>query len=228
MPNYCDNGLLVKGSPNEIHRFYRFAQGFGCFWGGEEQKTDINYHKFFDFSQFIKPTEEELKKGYSEYGYDWCCDNWGTKWNSFDLDYHYEEGDDEIAYSFNTAWSPMSTKLLNRMEELFPSLKFEYTFIESGCEFYGKWDDETKDRVIFDFPEWSTIEELLPRVKKLADFCPLLETYEGDEESRDEDILCELHGEIEQMFHDMDYNDIEEIDAESLFKYIEGKFGYAS
>ena len=39
--------------------------------------------------------------------YDWCCENWGTKWNSM-------HGD---AYSFDTAWAP-PVPIFNRIAEL--------------------------------------------------------------------------------------------------------------
>ena len=56
--------------------------------------------------------------------YDWCCNNWGTKWNACDaewLDYNY--------VVFDTAWAtpePIFTKL----SELYPDIEFEVSFAD--------------------------------------------------------------------------------------------------
>src|SRR5688572_17984410 len=42
--------------------------------------------------------------GYNSGGYDWCCENWGTKWNAYDIvrrDY-----DGRVCITFQTAWAP--------------------------------------------------------------------------------------------------------------------------
>lgn len=37
--------------------------------------------------------------------YDWCCDNWGTKWNAFDVEVEdIDEENDICWFKFTTAW----------------------------------------------------------------------------------------------------------------------------
>lgn len=41
--------------------------------------------------------------------YDWCIKNWGTKWNAYGQDMHYEnivQEDNKLTLTFQTAWSP--------------------------------------------------------------------------------------------------------------------------
>lgn len=39
------------------------------------------------------------KDGYNQGGYEWCIENWGTKWNAFDISIESEK------ILFNTAWA---------------------------------------------------------------------------------------------------------------------------
>mgnify|MGYP001446923033 CR=1 FL=1 len=168
------------------------------------------YHSFFDFSQFIKPTEEELKKGYSEYGYDWCYNNWGTKWNACDAISTWDEDrygsggidESEIGYSFNTAWSPMSEQLLRNMEQMFPKLKFHYQFIETGCEFYGRWNTEESRHEVYDFPDLNALVERYIGLKSdlyTDSYCK--EQYDGDREHMQQDALWDIYSNLETILN---------------------------
>ncbi len=61
--------------------------------------------------------------GFNSGGYEWCVRNWGTKWNFGDVS--LREENNELNYSFQTAWSiPMP--VLFKMSKMFPSLTFSY------------------------------------------------------------------------------------------------------
>lgn len=84
-----------------------------------------------------------MKDGYSEGGYFWCCDNWGTKWGFYDIELveeNYREGKNdkysELLYNFNTAWSP-ALPLIKKMGEMFPLLEFDLRYFEQGEGFNG-------------------------------------------------------------------------------------------
>ena len=69
--------------------------------------------------------ENEIKYGSIDW-YDWCCSNWGTKWNAC------ESSRNGTTICFRTAWSwpePIMQKLAELCGEL-------------GVEFEGKWADE--------------------------------------------------------------------------------------
>lgn len=73
------------------------------------------------------------KDGYNSGGYEWCCSNWGTKWNFGDVDLE-EEKEDYLKYQFQTAWAvPMP--VLFKMSKMFPDLTFEYSGNEESEAF---------------------------------------------------------------------------------------------
>ena len=76
-----------------------------------------------------------IKDGYNSGGYGWCIENWGTKWGFYDVEL-IEDSKDELLYTFNTAWSP-ALPVIEKMGEMFPSLKFELRYFEGGSCFNG-------------------------------------------------------------------------------------------
>lgn len=52
--------------------------------------------------------------------YDWCCDNWGTKWNACECSILDEVGD-TVSYEFQTAWSDPEP-VIKKLSELFPDV----------------------------------------------------------------------------------------------------------
>lgn len=52
--------------------------------------------------------------------YDWCCDNWGTKWNAYE-----NEQEDEDTISFETAWSNPEPVML-KLSEMYPDVTIEH------------------------------------------------------------------------------------------------------
>lgn len=104
-----------------------------------EEKLKAEKKDIFDRTDYeslgIK-TFEDLGDAYIsniiDYGnvdwYDWCCTNWGTKWNAYDI--YFDEDDNAI--TFNTAWS-CPLPVLDKLAEMC----YEY-----GVSFTGKWADE--------------------------------------------------------------------------------------
>jgi hypothetical protein len=77
-----------------------------------------------------------LTKTYGASGwYAWNCENWGTKWDAGDA-YLAGETDEELNYSYQTAWSPALPALLKGSEK-YPELTFHVTFTEEGGGFAG-------------------------------------------------------------------------------------------
>ena len=89
------------------------------------------------------PPEEDMASGW----YDWCVENWGTKW---DIKYEYleVEDDDVVVVKFDTAWSPPN-KVFDAMHK--QGYDFEAYYVEYGMEYYGSYVDgrDTTDS----FPE---------------------------------------------------------------------------
>lgn len=86
-----------------------------------------------------KENFESMTDGFNSGGYEWCCENLGTKWGICRAEIEDEtdyEGESELRYSFETAWSPPSPVII-RMSVLFPSLKFELRYFEGANCFNG-------------------------------------------------------------------------------------------
>lgn len=80
MPNWCENFVRISGEKEEIARFRR-------------ETDDMDFNK-------ILPMPD------NKWDYDWCCDNWGTKWNVDKTGMEVYPHNDFIQYEFDTAWSP--------------------------------------------------------------------------------------------------------------------------
>lgn len=101
---------------------------------GFQQKYSQPQMSDEEYQQRIKShekTEEELldlglqyisnkvKYGATSW-YDWCCDNWGTKWNAYS-----NEQEDEDTISFETAWSNPEPVML-KLSEMYPEATIEH------------------------------------------------------------------------------------------------------
>jgi len=80
-----------------------------------------------------------LSDGYNSGGYEWCVENWGTKWGACQAKLskdEYEKGC--LLYQFDTAWSPPLPIIL-AMSQRFPKLKFTLRYYECGAGFKGTY-----------------------------------------------------------------------------------------
>ena len=89
--------------------------------------------------QFEKDNGKRPSDGFNKGGYNWCCDNWGTKWGFCEAivaDYSVDKEDGEIFYEFDSAWSP-PVPVIVKMAEMFPTLTFDLRYFEQGAAFNG-------------------------------------------------------------------------------------------
>ena len=89
MPNYCNNELTIKSDNAGLLQSLM-----------NELKQADSYE--VDFLSKLVPFTEETNYVWD---YDWCVENWGTKWDIFDIVHASLEGD-TLTVSFSTAWSP--------------------------------------------------------------------------------------------------------------------------
>ncbi len=123
MPNWCDSDLTIEGSPEDIIALTKSIAS---------KKYPIDFDKIIPY-----PKDKKYKgaKGYSDYGYTWCCENWGTKWpagNFSDVKYRFlSKKKAKWSISFNTAWAP-PVPIMNKLADLYPKLKFTLKSYECG------------------------------------------------------------------------------------------------
>lgn len=153
MPNWSYNYLNITGKAGELKRFLKDG-----LYGYEPIYTpihefEIELNKKSEAPQLtrtmnvIVPVPQDvLTKGYSDAGYQWQCDNWGTKWDFCDMNDNGTEEevkmamDDEImslSYNYSTAWSPNEPWVIKASKQ-FPTLLFDLSYEEEAGFFAGR------------------------------------------------------------------------------------------
>lgn len=115
MPNHCYNRLTVTTDNHGLLIQMRDAALM------EDEKL----------LEFLCPF---TKKTDYKYDYDWCVENWGTKWDIFDVDV-ISLVDDELELCFSTAWSPPVEAIRHGSDRY--GFDFELTYKEEGMMFIG-------------------------------------------------------------------------------------------
>lgn len=84
---------------------------------------------------------EQYKRNVDEYGattwYDWCCDNWGTKWDlKVDHITRKTKVPFDVSFKSDTAWSPPIEAFL-KISEQYPELEFTIKYSEPHMRLRG-------------------------------------------------------------------------------------------
>ena len=161
MPNWCTNDLVVSGPKKDVELFVKKAKS---------DKKAFDFNNFIPYPERFAVLDEESRKneelleakivnvnckraraeimnshprvsdGYNQGGYEWCIQNWGTKWNSVDCEQFFvdkgESGECSATTLFATAWSP-PVPVIVKASELFPELLFEMDYDEEAGMYHG-------------------------------------------------------------------------------------------
>ncbi len=140
MPNWCNNSLTISSHDGEdLNQFYLNNKteenelDFNCICPIPSELMNIESLNNLDD---IKKQELIDKYGFSDW-YNWCNNNWGTKWNTSDV--NYNKYDDQLVYSFNTAWGPPNAWFI-KLTEKYTDLEIRLEYEESGMDFAGFMD----------------------------------------------------------------------------------------
>lgn len=139
MPNWCQNEVRImgteEGSEEEIKHFLET-----CFEEGE-----IDFEKIIPYPEsapsredqpedFMERLKHPFAKWYNDFGYDWCIENWGTKWNA--CEQVNVLGDEEINLDFQTAWSPPQG-IYEKIQTRLPNCSISWFYREDGMQVSG-------------------------------------------------------------------------------------------
>ena len=138
MPNWCNNSLTI--SHKDADTFDNLmAQVRADAKSGVDAINLFNHIKPMPDNIFRGALGDDERKECESKGipnwYDWCYDNWGTKWDACHVD--FEEYDDSIVtFSFDTAWSPPIP-----VYEALADMGFEVQayYVEFGMMYAGSW-----------------------------------------------------------------------------------------
>ena len=113
----------------ETQQEYSFSKPRGEI--GECPKLIINEEKPF-LSGHRFPSTGELDDRW----YNWRVQNWGTKWDCYDLSTDDCDLPNGFEASFNTAWSPPE-EICTAIREQFEGISVSWFYDEPGCEVAG-------------------------------------------------------------------------------------------
>jgi len=122
MPNHCYQSVEIRGPRNLVQYIYH----------------QLTQHGRFCDAVIPLPIEHAVKS------YDWCWDNWGTKWDVMDIqvtngvnDLGVErDGDEWFSFQCWTAWGP-PIPVWERLVAL--GLEVDADYEDEGMMFAGYW-----------------------------------------------------------------------------------------
>jgi hypothetical protein len=168
MPNHCNNKLGILGLKEDVEQFIELVTNHGS------NKENDKYELFANLLPMPKelvgtsaPSKEKNEQLIEKYGsdnwYDWCNENWGTKWGDYSLtssEITYEvineystlengekdydtsipkiTGRASIHFDYDTAWAPGCEELANGIVNRFPKLSGFISYEEPGMGFAGQ------------------------------------------------------------------------------------------
>ena len=207
MPNYCSNVVEIHGPQHilktlvdhklDFQKIHPYPKALDI-TAGREGADDSPEQK-----ALVAAEESNLKKyGYKNW-YDWCVNNWGTKWNAggdndaMQVDYDEDVNNQSIAlFQFDTAWAP-PLGVMEKLMDTHPELSIECRYHEPGVGFFGVWTDgsdrcyETEQFPKSNDPFWTQhadgrlLDETFGMVESMQE-------YEANQETDGERMVREL------------------------------------
>ena len=207
MPNYCNNVVEIQGPQHILKTLVDHRLDFMKIHPYPKELDITAGREGADDSPeqraLVAAEEANLKKhGYKNW-YDWCVNNWGTKWNAggdndaMQVDYDEDVGNQGIAlFQFDTAWAP-PLGVMEKLMETHPELSIECRYHEPGVGFFGVWTDgsdrcyETEQFPKSNDPFWTQhadgrlLDETFGMVESMQE-------YEANQETEAEKMVREL------------------------------------
>ena len=159
MPNWCSNTTTVYGSVDDLTKF---VEAVKCDERSDEVASDLGsfpeariFDRLLPFPENGHATltqtngqnlgnvfaKEDETAGTID-GYQWCLDNWGTKWGDCNTRYEVAPqiagitGDTHVTFYYDTAWGPAD---FSKIAKMYPNLTFITKYEEGGMGFVGAW-----------------------------------------------------------------------------------------
>lgn len=150
MPNHCHNDLYVDGPNEDVDALLRLvgadkeAPEFNCgavipypeHWA----KLDKDRHEL-GCKGFEDRYGKGAKDGFNSGGYEWRCENWGTKWGAYDVKRRDYGG---VCVTFQSAWSAPAP-VIEALHRLFPKCSLHLEWFECGMAKCGGFSCVSED-----------------------------------------------------------------------------------
>jgi Ferredoxin-like domain in Api92-like protein len=170
MPNHCETDLYISGKSEDVRAVLEFLE-----ISAGKSETDfcnklIPYPDNFrqrdaDCPRWDDPDRTEkivafISKygngddGFNSGGYEWCVNNWGTKWGAYDIT-HSTRRHAEVV-SFRSAWKSPDPRVFQELQKRFPTVTLHVEFYESGQGFCGGYTIAAEDEHFDDSQPWQS------------------------------------------------------------------------
>ena len=189
MPNWCSNNVIVRHEdPDQIAKVVKgysegslFAEFFPC---PAELSAPSEIGENYNDRVAAQEAVNKEKYGYSGW-YDWCINNWGTKWdagneNDEDLDC---ADPNKVQLSFDTAWQPPVAFFEKLTEQGFNITAF---YLEEGQGFVGKYTSADGDES-FNFDGAEDLEDIPDDIREFWDLDTICDWRDADDDDDLED-----------------------------------------
>jgi len=197
MPNWCNNYLVLEHEdPEMINRAKKaYADGrlLDEFCPVPKDLHVVAGRVGNDEDPEQIKLEEDTKRNLEVHGYanwyDYCVNEWGTKWDVGGDDMLTEDGPNALRMSFDSAWAPPVAAMDKFMDLGF---KVKLVYWESGMCFAGIYDENGDD--YFDYTDMSAdevAESINPELDECMNIVECLREWEADNE---ENIDIDLDG----------------------------------
>jgi hypothetical protein len=193
MPNWCNNTLeLQHEDPAMIERAKKaFADGrlLDEFVPVPKSLHIVSGRVGDDTDPKQIELEAQEKANLEAHGYstwyDYCVNEWGTKWDVGGNDYNepHQDGPNKITMAFDSAWAP-PTAAMDKMMDLGFSVRLYY--YEPGMCFAGIYDENGDDYYDLSNMDSNAVAEELPTVLDEM-FCISECMAEYEEENKEEE-----------------------------------------
>jgi hypothetical protein len=212
MPNWCNNKMYITGEEEKAKEVMDFIGNDFDFkkivpYPEKFKQMDEEYSRLTDCHRHVMSEEDKQNylakwgtewNGFNCGGYDWCCDNWGTKWNvNENMDIYDPDG----VIEFQTAWSPPEP-IIVKLSEMFPEVEIKLVYEEPGVGFIGKLVCKNGKRLKDTTVNVSCEpEDVVNLIQKMRDeyFCLLVWATDGNENKLKEyeEYHSKYFGEVE-------------------------------
>jgi len=167
MPNWCNNTLEITHEDKAMLERARiaFADARLCeeFAPVPKSLHIVAGRVGDDTDQAQKDLEAQEETNLKEHGYrnwyDYCVNEWGTKWDVGGDGYEAQDIPNGLIMSFDSAWAP-PVAFYEKMMDLGFSIRA--TYYEPGMCFCGVWEDGDDDYYDISDMTAAEVEELLP------------------------------------------------------------------
>jgi hypothetical protein len=176
MPNWCNNNLTLEhDDPAMIQR------AFDALERGEFLSEFCPIPKELGDAIANGSVNEALvaKYGYSNW-YDYCVNEWGTKWDCGEQGNNDIHPDGRMLHTFfDTAWAP-PIGAYEKLEKL--GFRVDAQFYEGGMAFAGTYSDGNCDEVNLEGLSADDIEQDYPELDEAFGIAECMREYEEPEE----------------------------------------------